>query len=378
MVSQSHTVMTSGTVSRGIGIKESDPRINATLLRGVTYSGHEPDPRSNPKDFAFIVPLQLPGGRYALEVGYNHRFLDTELASLRGTLALVGLLALAVGALVFYLVGGRSLVRSHRYALVRSVRDGLTDLPNQRAFQDDLALAIASATHHDAPLVLVVLDVDDFKLVNRRCGYAHGDVLLKRVASSLVTGRIEDRAHRLGGDEFAMLLPRMAALGGASFALQLSRQLTDTDAMVSIGICDLRVGESGELLRAEADAALLEAKHRGGHCVVSFDEIRDRVVITSSERTDAVRRLIDEADLRTVLQPIWDLSSETLLGAEALMRPHPRYGFSSPAEVFVSPGRSGTATNSTCCACKVPSVTSPPNSPTVRCCSSTCHLRRST
>ena len=131
-----------------------------------------------------------------------------------------------------------------------------------------------------------------------------------------------------------MLLPRMDALGGGSFARRLSRQLTDSEAMVSIGICDLRVGESGELLRAEADAALLEAKRGGGHCVVAFDDIRDRVVITTSESTDAVRRLIDEAGLRTVLQPIWDLDSQTLLGVEALMRPDPKYGFSSPAEIF--------------------------------------------
>jgi len=334
LVDQSRTVRASGTVNGRIGIKDSDPRIDAALLHGTTYSGHEADPRRNPKDFEFVVPVQLPRGRYALEVGYNHRFLDAALASLRGTLALVGLLALVVGALVFYLVGGRSLVRSHRYALVRAMRDGLTDMPNQRAFQDDLTLAIASAKHHDAHLGLAVLDIDDFKLLNNRCGNAHGDAILKRVATILLAGRIEDRAYRLGGDEFAMLLPRMDALGGGRFARRLSRQLTDSEAMVSIGICDLRVGESGEALRAEADAALLEAKRCGGHCVVSFDDIRDRVVITTSESTDAVRRLIDEAGLRTVLQPIWDLGSQTLLGVEALMRPDPKYGFSSPAEVF--------------------------------------------
>jgi diguanylate cyclase (GGDEF)-like protein len=334
LVDQSHTVRASGTVNRGIGIKDSDPRIDAALLHGTAYSGHEADPRRNPKDFEFVVPVQLPSGRYALEVGYDHRFLDANLASLRGTLALVGLLALIVGALVFYLVGGRSLVRSHRYALVRAMRDGLTDMPNQRAFQNDLTLAIASAKRHDAHLGLAVLDIDDFKLLNNRCGNAHGDAILKRVATILVAGRIEDRAYRLGGDEFAMLLPRMDAPGGRGFARRLSRQLTDSEAMVSIGICDLRVGESGELLRAEADAALLEAKRGGGHCVVSFDDIRDRVVITTSERTDAVRRLIDEAGLRTVLQPIWDLDSQTLLGVEALMRPDPKYGFSSPAEIF--------------------------------------------
>ena len=52
---------------------------------------------------------------------------------------LVGLLALLGGGGVFYLVGGRTLLRSHRIALQRATRDGLTDLPNQRAFQDEFA-----------------------------------------------------------------------------------------------------------------------------------------------------------------------------------------------------------------------------------------------
>ena len=137
------------------------PRIDAALVHGTTYSGHEADPRRNPKDFEFVVPVLLRGSRYALEVGYDHRFLDSELASLRGTLALVGLLALGVGALVFYLVGGRSLVRSYRYALVRAMRDGLTDMPNHRAFQEDLTWPSPRRQHHDAHLGLAVLDIDD-------------------------------------------------------------------------------------------------------------------------------------------------------------------------------------------------------------------------
>src|ERR1019366_8583294 len=141
------------------------------------------------------------------------------------------LLALIVGALVFYLVGGRSLGRSHRYALVRGMRDGLTDMPNHRAFQDDLTVAISSAKRPDAHLGLAVLDVDDFKLLNDRHGTAHGDAILKRVAAILVAGRIEDRAYRLGGGQWGMPFPRIDALGGASFAPRLSPKLTDSQAM---------------------------------------------------------------------------------------------------------------------------------------------------
>ena len=94
-------------------------------------------------------------------------------------------------------------------------------------------------------------------------------------------------------------------------------------AVVSVGISDLRGGQSAEDLRAEADAALYEAKRRGGHGVAHFDEVRDQVVIITSARTDLVRRLIDEQRLSMVFQPIWDLESQRLLGLEVLMRPHP-------------------------------------------------------
>ena len=56
LVDQSHTVRASGIVNGGIGVKASDPRIDAALLHGTTYSGHEADPRRNPKDFEFVVP----------------------------------------------------------------------------------------------------------------------------------------------------------------------------------------------------------------------------------------------------------------------------------------------------------------------------------
>ncbi len=65
-----------------------------------------------------------------------------------------------------------------------------------------------------------------------------------------------------------------------------------------------------------------------------FDDIRERVVVTTSEKKEAVRALIDEGRIETVFQPIWDFAEETLLGVEALMRPDPSYGLSGSAEAF--------------------------------------------
>ena len=216
-------------------------------------------------------------------------------------LLLVGLLALFGGGAVFYLVGGRVLLRDHRRALQRATRDGLTDLPNQRAFQDELPQAVASAARYQDPLALVVLDVDDFKFINDRHGHPHGDAVLRRVAEVLREARPGDRPYRIGGDEFALLLAHTDSDGARTLARRLSRSFTDAGIEVSIGVSVPRratggspAASSADTLRAEADAALYEAKRQGGNRSAHFDDIRERVVVTSTAKKEAVRALIDE------------------------------------------------------------------------------------
>jgi diguanylate cyclase (GGDEF)-like protein len=334
LIDRDRVVRASGTDEGIVGARDSDERIDAALDRGERYAGHEADPDAGSSNFEFVAPVTLPGGRYALEVSYDHRVLGGQLRAIRRTLALLGVLTLLVGGVVFYLVGGRALMRSHRSALQRATLDGLTDLPNQRAFHDELSQAVASAARHRVPLALVVLDLDDFKHLNDRHGHPHGDALLCRVAAVLRAGRSGDRAYRIGGDEFALLLPHTDSEGARTLARRLTRALGDEGAAVSVGVGDLRAGQGAEALRAEADAALYEAKRRGGSGVTHFDDIRDQVVITTSDKLDAVRRLIDEQRFTTVFQPIWDLDSSRLLGLEALTRPDEEYGLSGPAEAF--------------------------------------------
>jgi diguanylate cyclase (GGDEF)-like protein len=334
LIDHNSMVISSGSDGGLIGHRDSDTRIAAALRHAKPYAGLEADPRRDGRDFEFVAPVNLPEGRYALEVAYDHHVLDANLGSVRRTLVLIGLLALFGGAAVFYLVGGRTLLRSHRIALQRATRDGLTDLPNHRAFQDEFPRAVSSAARYRQPLAVIVIDLDDFKFLNDRHGHPHGDAVLCRVAGVLRSLRAEDRAYRLGGDEFAMLLPHTDGDGARTIAARLSRAFSAAEVVVSMGVSDLRRGQTAEDLRAEADAALYEAKRRGGQRVAHFDEIRGQVVITTSARTDLVRRLIDEARVRSVYQPIWDLESQRLLGIEALMRPDLGDELPSPAEAF--------------------------------------------
>jgi diguanylate cyclase (GGDEF)-like protein len=317
-----------------IGTTDRDPRIDAALRDGLAYAGREGDTSRDTGDLEFVIPVEIAGQRYAYEMTLDHKRLDAELRDTHNGLLVVGLLTLLLGGMAFYLIGGRALLRSHRLALHGARRDGLTDLPNLRAFQEDLPAAVGSAARHDDALVLMLLDADDFKFLNDRHGHPHGDAVLRRIAAVLRDGRAGDAAYRLGGDEFAVILPRTDEEGARTRTLRLISALGAANVTMSIGAAALSPGQGPELLRREADAALYEAKRCGGNRVVHFEDVRADVVITTSDKLNAIHQLLEGKRLEVAYQPIWNLQSGDLLGVEALARPHADYGFAGPAEAF--------------------------------------------
>lgn len=316
-----------------LGETDTDRRIEAALRDGVAYAGQEKDPAGDAGNFEFVSAIDLPSGRYAFEVTRGHGLLDNQLRAARRTMILATLALLLLGGGIFYLVGGRALMRSHRLALVRATRDGLTDLPNQRAFYDDLLRAVAAATRASQPLALALIDLDDFRFLNDRYGHVHGDSVLKLVATTLEEGRSADRAYRVGADEFALVLPHTDVDGARTSAQRLSRALKQAGVGISVGISTLRGDQSPESLRAEADFACQDAKRRGGGRIACFADIAGSVVLTTQENVRSVRKLLEERLLTMHFQPIWNLELQTMLGVEALARPDSSYGL-GPAEAF--------------------------------------------
>jgi diguanylate cyclase (GGDEF)-like protein len=330
----SHRIVRQALNDAKLGTIDSGPHIDAALEHSRSYAGHESGAAKDTRDFEFVIPINLLGARYAYDVTYDHRTYDAQVAQVRRIVALIGLLGLFGGGAVFYLVGGRRLMRDHRMVLHSATRDGLTDLPNQRAFQGEFPDAVASAARYGDPLALVLLDVDDFKLINDRHGHQQGDSALRVVSGVLRSSRPGDRAYRIGGDEFALLLSHTDAEGARTLTRRLCRDFAEVGVEISMGASGLRPGLAADTLRAEADTALYEAKRQGGNRAAHFEDIRERVVVTTAEKKEAVRRLIDEGLMTTVFQPIWNFEQGSLLGMEALTRPDQRYGLSGPAEAF--------------------------------------------
>jgi EAL domain-containing protein (putative c-di-GMP-specific phosphodiesterase class I) len=135
-------------------------------------------------------------------------------------------------------------------------------------------------------------------------------------------------------------LPHTDAAGARILGQRTLRSLSEAQVDVSMGMSASRPGHASDL-RQEADAAMSDAKRRGGNQLAIFDDIRDDVSVIGSDKRAALHRLLAEGHLTTVFQPIWSLADDCLLGVEALSRPDASYGLASPAEAFDIAERTG-------------------------------------
>lgn len=224
--------------------------------------------------------------------------------------------------------------------------DSLTGLGNHYAYQGSLANALENARSESNTLVIALIDIDEFKVVNDEMGYQYGDEVLMALGALLYAANISDALFRLSGDDFAIVMPH-TSLAEATLVLErlceeIRRNLPGVT--VSIGVTGPASGEiSHELLHMQAMLALREAKRRGRNRMLTFEAIAGSVRILSPEKTRAVRRLLSEGQMKVAFQPIWDLSTNTLLAFEALARPAADSGFAGPQEMFDTAEQMGRA-----------------------------------
>ena len=175
--------------------------------------------------------------------------------------AMVALAAMAV------ILAGLSIYQWLRRRRVEHVAhvDPLTGVANRLAFEERLTREWHRSERYGRPLGVLLIDLDDFKLVNDRDGHVAGDELLKRVAERM-SGRLRetDMLARFGGDEFAAICPETSMPNLAKLARSLEQQAADlpgTPVDLSIGVAEYEPSDRQPLdLIERADASMYERK----------------------------------------------------------------------------------------------------------------------
>ena len=221
-------------------------------------------------------------------------------------------------------------------------RDTLTHLPNRLLFIDRLDQAIIHAERYRESVALLVVDIDDFKLVNDSFGHEAGDQLIKAVGDLLSKAlRRADTVARLGGDEFAIIVENVDGDDDAiSIAdnlttvlehnVRLNDQETFTSASVGIAMYPQDGTDSSTLLK-NADTAMFRAKENGRRC---FQFYKPEMSVTAMERLElenSIRNAMEKGELVIHYQPTIDIHTNEIAGVEALLRwQHPEKGIIEP------------------------------------------------
>ena len=224
--------------------------------------------------------------------------------------------------------------------------DSLTDLPNRAVLKDRLVQAMGLARRSEKKVALLFIDLDRFKNINDSLGHAIGDRLLQSVAQRLIGCiRGTDTVSRQGGDEFVILMSEISQSRDAAVCADkiieamTAPQLVEAHALhvtASIGIAVYPDdGDDPDTLMKKADLAMYVAKDRGRDSYQCFIPEMDGLSIERQSVENDLRHAIDRGEITLHYQPIVDLETRSILGAEALIRwQHPLRGL-VPASHFI-------------------------------------------
>jgi diguanylate cyclase (GGDEF)-like protein len=222
--------------------------------------------------------------------------------------------------------------------------DELTSLPNRLMLRHSLDQALGRHRRAAAPLALLFMDLDRFKVINDSLGHEVGDILLCKVAERLrAQSRDGDTVARMGGDEFMVLIENYEnAADISSRAQRLVEDLsapyilgkTDCHIAVSIGISVFpNDGSDAQALLKAADVAMYRAKDTGGSGYQFYSPTMSVHTVERLELESDLRHALERNEFLLHYQPKVDFGTGLIRGVEALLRwQHPRHGLVSPME----------------------------------------------
>lgn len=221
--------------------------------------------------------------------------------------------------------------------------DALTGLPNRLLLDDRMRQMIHDAERHDHAVAALMLDLDEFKLVNDTLGHAAGDQLLQQVGERLTRClRASDTVARFGGDEFVIIIPVSEPQHANQVCERVLSELhppilvDDRELIVrtSIGVSVFPYdGNTPDVLLQAADTALYSAKGAGRNQYHYFANQMDQRNADRLQVERELRTALDVAQLELFCQPAVAVDGDRIVGGEILLRwQHPERGLLAPGE----------------------------------------------
>jgi diguanylate cyclase (GGDEF)-like protein/PAS domain S-box-containing protein len=237
--------------------------------------------------------------------------------------------------------------------LHQALHDELTGLPNRNALMQRLRERCKAPTDNPAPFVLMLLDIDRFKLFNEAHGHSVGDEVLKAFGSALRASVDPQHAvMRLGEDEFAILsadghnsVSAVELATGVRHLLGKPLQVADEvfflDASMGIALYP-HSGQDAEALLRAANAAMHVAKRTPGTSYTLAEKEFERGSSNMLEQEQALRTGMERGEFHLAYQPKVDAHTGVLTSFEALARwNRPGFGAVSPLEFIAAAERTG-------------------------------------
>jgi diguanylate cyclase (GGDEF)-like protein len=244
-------------------------------------------------------------------------------------------------------------VKEHYYDEIKAVgakfeylshHDELTQLPNRVLFYDSLTQVVLHAQINHKSLALLFLDIDNFNIINNTLGNDIGDQLFKAIAERLKRYTAPcDMVARIQGDEFAMIISEIQSLSHVKIEAEkildlLSRpyNLYGHEVFItsSIGITIFPEDhQQVEGLIKNAELAMYYAKTHGRNSYKLYSPELNAQSAEYMALANSLHRAIDRQEIRVFYQPLVDLQSGKIIGAEALARwQHPDLGLIMPSK----------------------------------------------
>lgn len=234
----------------------------------------------------------------------------------------------------------------------RSTHDVLTGLPNRHLLLDLATQAVQRAQQEAARVAAVVVDLDEFKLVNDEFGHGAGDKVLVELAARLerVAGAGGMLARSVG-DEFTLLVENSDEMRAEMLASSVHAVLAEPIDLGGGRRCKLSAcvgyshfpddASSAESLLMSAELAMHQAKKRGRNCTVAYRAGRMPVTTGKLQLLQELREALEKKEFRLLFQPVFS-SALQLVALEALVRwEHPRRGLLPPSEFITVCEESG-------------------------------------